>query len=1480
MGKKINGDPPITASRNTCFAPVRNPYAAVSGKYTEGGVEEDGLPQNFVPEGTPGIDLDAAMTWVYPSNVPVREYQKSIVSRALFSNTLVCLPTGMGKTLIAAVVMANFHKWYPDGQVIFMSPTKPLVNQQIRACHDVMGLLPERTAELQGSVKAEERKTLWKERHIFYCTPQSLVNDIASGACHPKRAVCVVVDESHRATGNYAYVKAIKAIADENPMFRVLALSATPGSTTESIQKVITNLRISAIECWGEDDPEIAKHSHLRQQEIIKCPIGKGLSELRTGLVAVMKPILQKLISCNVIRAMPPENVHPYVCILARENFSRDPGNTRTNSGDFGRLLDNLGLLTKLANVKDNLGTHGAADLCNKLDGWAEEIRSGSCKSRSLEAMLGTSEYQCLLKSAKRLAGDVSEGGRGSSISHPKLAKLRDVLTEHFQRHAAGKQSTRAIVFSQFRSSVDEIVSFLDGEELLSVCRFVGQGSSNTVAATSKLPPQQNNKQEAKNAVGKPLGASTSAATRGQSQKEQKAVLEAFRNGIYNCLIATCIAEEGLDVGEVDLIVSFDCLSSPVRMVQRMGRTGRKRLGRVVMLMTEGIEEAKLQSSASKSKKIVSLLKKQGKFILYPELNARMIPPEINPEMVVKDIDISEYRASQVGGVCSNSSKAGGDYQRDTGGGEVAANWRLTASQLKKMKDCYSGGETTYKFNPMLGWMESRSRFRTVRFPHSLQTLTLLDVHCFIENQEWETVYDESRMASMLDLWCDNNNMNGRYNGAAMVPSFTRIQRCDNNDEDDDCCSESKDEEGVVYNRPSHWVSKQKQQSTAKSQPSFKNCATSQQLNDNQCSSSPSGMIDRRMNENAIMKTDGDGIYSKGDTTTTLTAICPPWKSPPHQTPPLNCSSISTGSTGALLGPERGTGYGNGEGVDTTLSNKCTGEALPSLQFDEDNNEEGSSDNNNQGQQLEQEDGKMEGGSICRKIEGLKEETTALVSSFEEISDIKEGGHHKNEKVIVSSYNSLLQQQQASSPLPFPLFDVSYKSEVKDDAGCVPYKMRITSSLPAIGLWNLPTPPKIGLQQSDSISYEQCDNLRGDEGNEGYHVGPVVVRDQCKEEFQGEAANNLCPTTLLQCEEREGGGGGDVLVPSQTTAIGDDTCDIRCIEEEEDDNDEVNCGEALLKMVLNVPDLKEDSNSTPCSSVVCGVCGGGESLDDDPIVLCDGTGCDVATHAGCFGMKDIPTGDWFCDICRFNLSHSDKNRDRTPSSSSICDVSVHCGLCRRDGGVMKQTRGQVWVHLVCAVWTREIGIEDSDPSVVPRSPSFVDPERAFLRCVECAGLGGGVQCSVNDCFVAVHPFCALKAGYKLCFPDEKEQRFHFLLHCRDHSNCSPLFSSFSPPLETSSKDDDVVKNKKKKLIQLMAMDAVNEVQREAKAAAGTGCRNNKCEFPWRATPSLKTVTPSIEQRMGIKLRWVNYLVCVLLLMHFCIIPAQVAACMS
>lgn len=97
-----------------------------------------------------GFDVEAGKCWIYPTNYPIRNYQFSIVQKGLFNNTLVSLPTGLGKTFIAAVIMYNFYRWYPQGKVVFMAPTKPLVAQQIEACFNVMGIPQQHMLEMTG----------------------------------------------------------------------------------------------------------------------------------------------------------------------------------------------------------------------------------------------------------------------------------------------------------------------------------------------------------------------------------------------------------------------------------------------------------------------------------------------------------------------------------------------------------------------------------------------------------------------------------------------------------------------------------------------------------------------------------------------------------------------------------------------------------------------------------------------------------------------------------------------------------------------------------------------------------------------------------------------------------------------------------------------------------------------------------------------------------------------------------------------------------------------------------------------------------------------------------------------------------------------------------------------------------------------------------------------------------------------------------
>lgn len=141
--------------------------------------------------------------WIYPINTlfPERTYQLQMSYTSIMSNTLVSLPTGLGKTLVAAVVMYNYYRWFPQGKVVFIAPTRPLVSQQILACYKIMGIPEVHTAEISGRSKPDSRVAMWTNKRCFFATPQTLVKDIQENRCNPRNIVCVVMDEAHRATG-------------------------------------------------------------------------------------------------------------------------------------------------------------------------------------------------------------------------------------------------------------------------------------------------------------------------------------------------------------------------------------------------------------------------------------------------------------------------------------------------------------------------------------------------------------------------------------------------------------------------------------------------------------------------------------------------------------------------------------------------------------------------------------------------------------------------------------------------------------------------------------------------------------------------------------------------------------------------------------------------------------------------------------------------------------------------------------------------------------------------------------------------------------------------------------------------------------------------------------------------------------------------------------------------------------------------------
>ena len=204
------------------------------------------LKENFTIPANSG-SLPCATTneceldqWVYPASKTFRTYQFKIVRSSLFNNTLVTLPTGLGKTFIASTVMFNYFRWFTNGLIFFVAPTRPLVSQQLQAFLTVITEVPvDSVIEMTGSLSKVKRTDHYSNKRVFFMTPQTLQKDLESELFDFSKIVLLIIDEAHRATGNYAYCKIIEFLERSGVGVRIVSLSATPVSKIENLQTVV-----------------------------------------------------------------------------------------------------------------------------------------------------------------------------------------------------------------------------------------------------------------------------------------------------------------------------------------------------------------------------------------------------------------------------------------------------------------------------------------------------------------------------------------------------------------------------------------------------------------------------------------------------------------------------------------------------------------------------------------------------------------------------------------------------------------------------------------------------------------------------------------------------------------------------------------------------------------------------------------------------------------------------------------------------------------------------------------------------------------------------------------------------------------------------------------------------------------------------------------------------------------------------------------
>lgn len=485
-----------------------------------------------------------------------RAYQSVLVDAAENESTLIALPTGTGKTAVAARLIARRLEQFP-GKVLMLAPTQPLVNQHAEFFREMLTLPDHEIKVFTGDIPPDEREEQWDgATSIVIATPQVIENDLIGNRYTMKDVVHVIFDECHRATGDYAYNYIGERYHGNAQNALATGLSASPGASKDKILEVCANLGLTNVEVLTEDDELLQEYLHETQVDYKWIDVPEEIIEARDLVQEVYKDRLKELKSIGVLKS-------------ARKDLS------------ISKLMSARGKIQELIDNDDSKGYKALslhAEAMKLSHGWRTiETQSQDAAISYFENIIDESRTSDGSKASERIASSPQiqtavRKLREYDDTHPKLSELRVQVARTLM------DSGQVLIFTESRDTASQIVEFLDSGKIDPV-RFVGQNDK-------KNDP-------------------------GMSQKQQKETLDAFRNGEYNVLVSTSVAEEGIDIPAVDLVLFYEPVPNAIRAVQRRGRTGRQTEGRVVILIAKDTgDETSYYVSKRREEKMKDQLKK------------------------------------------------------------------------------------------------------------------------------------------------------------------------------------------------------------------------------------------------------------------------------------------------------------------------------------------------------------------------------------------------------------------------------------------------------------------------------------------------------------------------------------------------------------------------------------------------------------------------------------------------------------------------------------------------------------------------------------------------------------------------------------------------------------------------------------------------------------------------------------------------------
>ncbi len=495
---------------------------------------------------------------IVTDTIEERAYQTNIANKCMGQNTLVILPTGLGKTIIALIIAARVLE--KEKKVLILAPTKPLVEQHFESFSKLLRDI--KIGTMNGLMNPSKRGTTIIENDIIVTTPQVVSNDLENGRYNLDDFGLIIFDEAHRAVGNYAYVDIAARYSH-----LTLAMTASPGSNINKMMEVCRNLDVRHVEMRTDDDPDVSPYVHDIYIKRVTVEMPDDLRDVIALLNKMLNSFLNELINLGFMdRNWPASTKH----LLVIGNTLQ----TRLARGEKTAMIFR-GLVAQSASIKlmhaiglaETQGMSAIRNYMMKIDEDANKDKTAKA-TREIFIMPEYTELWNILKTSK--------------VEHPKISRVMSMVSMKIN----SDDNTRVIVFSQYRETCDMLTEKLSRINNVRVAKLIGQSNG------------------------------------GLKQKEQVSLIDDFRDGKYNVLVSTSVGEEGLDIASTDLVIFYEPVPSAVRTIQRRGRTGRKNTGEVYVLITSGTrDEAYDKSTSSQEDKMKENIQKLNSLLQFKHMS-------------------------------------------------------------------------------------------------------------------------------------------------------------------------------------------------------------------------------------------------------------------------------------------------------------------------------------------------------------------------------------------------------------------------------------------------------------------------------------------------------------------------------------------------------------------------------------------------------------------------------------------------------------------------------------------------------------------------------------------------------------------------------------------------------------------------------------------------------------------------------------------